>query len=164
MPQLTQLGLVYESQWFWLLLVLAVIFFVVGRGIVPKVEDTIDSRDAQISADLAAAERLREEADATEEGWRSRINAAHAEAHDLAHAAKDRSLRDSEKRVAEADKKLAAKADEAARALDEARQSALAEIEAMASEAAREIVSKLTGEDVDAKAARAAVAGAMSRA
>lgn len=164
MPQLTQLGLVYLSQWFWLLLVLAVIFFVVGRGMVPKVEATVDLRDAQIAADLAEAERLREEADATEEGWRAKINAAHAEAHELAHAAKDRSLRDTEKKVAAADKRLAAKADEAAAALDEARRSALAEIEAMAAEAAREIVAKLTGADVNESAARAAVAGALSRA
>ena len=164
MPQLTQLGLVYQSQWFWLLLVLAVIYFFVGRGIVPKVEATVDLRDAQIAADLAEAERLREEADATEEGWRAKINAAHAEAHELAHAAKDRSLRDTEKKVAAADKKLAGEADKAAAALDEARKGALGEIEAMAAEAAREIVAKLTGADVDAKTARTAVAGALSRA
>ena len=164
MPQLSQLGMVYQSQWFWLLLVLAVIYFFVGRGIVPKVEATVDLRDAQIAADLAEAERLREEADATEEGWRAKINAAHAEAHELAHAAKDRSLRDTEKKVAAADKKLAGEADKAAAALDEARKDALGEIEAMAAEAAREIVAKLTGADVDAKTARTAVAGALSRA
>ncbi|MGZ5825629.1 MAG: F0F1 ATP synthase subunit B family protein, partial [Croceibacterium sp.] len=90
MPQLSQLGLVYQSQWFWLLLVLALIYFFVGRGIVPKVEATVDQRDAQIAADLAAAERLRAEADATEEAWRARINDAHAEAQALAHDAKDR--------------------------------------------------------------------------
>jgi F-type H+-transporting ATPase subunit b len=164
MPQLTQLGLVYLSQWFWLLLVLAAIFFLVGRGMVPKIEATVDRRDAQIAADLAEAERLREEADVTEEGWRAKINAAHAEAHDLAHAAKDRSLRDTEAKVAAADKKLAAEAEKAAQLLDEARRGALAEIENLAADAAREIVAKLTGAEVDETAARAAVAGALSRA
>ena len=81
MPQLTQLGLVYLSQWFWLLLVLAAIYFFVGRGIVPKVEATVDQRDAQIAADLAEAERLRAEADTTEEAWRAKINGAHAVAY-----------------------------------------------------------------------------------
>jgi len=164
MPQLSQLGLVYQSQWFWLLLVLAVIYFFVGRGIVPKVEATVDLRDAQITADLAEAERLRAEADATEEAWRTRINDAHAEAQALAHDAKDRSLRETEKRVGAADQKLSAKADEAARALDEARRSALAEIESLAAEAARDIVAKLTGAKVNEEAARSAVAGALSRA
>jgi F-type H+-transporting ATPase subunit b len=155
--------LVYLSQWFWLLLVLAAIFFLVGRGMVPKIEATVDRRDAQIAADLAEAERLREEADAIEEGWRAKINAAHAEAHDLAHAAKDRSLRDTETKVAAADKKLAAEAEKAAQSLDEARRGALAEIENLAADAAREIVAKLTGAKVDETAARAAVAGALSR-
>jgi F-type H+-transporting ATPase subunit b len=164
MPQLSQLALVYQSQWFWLLLVLAAIYFFVGRGIVPKVEATVDLRDAQIAADLAEAERMRAEADATEEAWRARINDAHAEAHALAHDAKDRSLRETEKRVRAADKKLAAKADEAAAALDAARQGALAEIESLAAEAAREIVAKLTGAKVEDKAARKAVAGALGRA
>jgi F-type H+-transporting ATPase subunit b len=164
MPQLSQLALVYQSQWFWLLLVLAVIYFFVGRGIVPKVSSTIDQRDAQIASDLAEAERLRAEADATEQAWRAMINEAHADAQSLAHDAKDRSLRDTEKQVSAADKKLAAKADAAARALDEARRSALAEIESLAAEAAREMVAKLTGAEVDAKAARKAVAGALSHA
>jgi F-type H+-transporting ATPase subunit b len=164
MPQLTQLGLVFLSQWFWLLLVLGAIYFFVGRGIVPKVEATVDERDARISADLAEAERLRAEADATEEAWRARINAAHSEAQALAHDAKDRSLRDTEQRVGAADKKLAAKANDAAKALDEARRSAVAEVESLAAEAAREIVAKLTGAKVDEKAVRAAVAGALSRA
>ena len=37
MPQLAQLALVYQSQWFWLALTLGVIFFFVGRGIVQTV-------------------------------------------------------------------------------------------------------------------------------
>jgi F-type H+-transporting ATPase subunit b len=164
MPQLSQLGLVIQSQWFWLLLVLGAIYFFVGHGIVPKVEKTVDARDAQIAADLAEAERLRAEADATEEAWRAKINDAHAEAQALAHEAKDRSLRDTEKRVSAADKRLAAKAEDAAKALDEARASALGQIEALAADAAREIVAKLAGADVDESAARAAVAGALTRA
>jgi F-type H+-transporting ATPase subunit b len=164
MPQLSQLGLVYQSQWFWLLLVLAVIYFFVGRGIVPKVESTVDQRDAQIAADLAEAERLRAEADAAEEGWRTRMNTAHAEAQGVTAQAKAKAAEDASKRVAAADKRLATKADEAAQALDEARRSALAEIEAMAADATREIVAKLTGAEVNEKAARAAVAGALSRA
>jgi F-type H+-transporting ATPase subunit b len=76
MPQLAQLALVYQSQWFWLLLVLGAIYFFVGRGIVPKVEATVEDRDARIAADLAEAERLRDEADRIEQAWRTRINEA----------------------------------------------------------------------------------------
>jgi F-type H+-transporting ATPase subunit b len=164
MPQISQLALVYQSQWFWLLLTLGVIFFVVGRGILPKVESTVDARDAQIAADLAEAERLRGEADATEEAWRAKINAVHAEAAEQAAKAKAKAQGDAEKRVAKASAELAKKTAEAEAALDAARGSALAEIEGVAAEAARDIVAKLTGASVTDAAARKAVAGALSRA
>lgn len=164
MPQLSQLALVYQSQWFWLLLVLGAIYFFIGRGIVPKVEETVDQRDARIAADLAEAERLRAEADQTEEAWRAKMNAAHGEAQAKAAAAREAASADAAKRVAEADRQLAATAQAAEAELTAARTSALAEIEGVAAEAAREIVAKLTGEQVDEAAARQAVAGALSRA
>lgn len=164
MPQLAQLGLVLQSQLFWLLLVLAAIYVFVGRGIVPKVEETVDQRDAKIAVDLAEAQRLRDEADATEAAWRAKMNAAQDEANAKAAAAKDASSADAAKRVAAADARLDKKAAEAAAALDAARTGALAEIETVATEAVREIVAKLTGAQVGDAAARAAVAGALNRA
>ncbi len=164
MPQLEQLLLVYQSQWFWLLLALGVIYFFVGRGIVPKVEATVDDRDAKIAADLAEAERLRDEADATEDRWRAKLNDAYAEAQAVIAEAKAEGAAKSEKRIAAADKRLTKKVDEATAALDEARRSALAEIEDVAAEAAGDIVAKLTGARVSETAVRDAVAGALNRA
>ena len=161
MPQIAQLALVYQSQWFWLLLTLAAIYFLVGRGIVPKVEATVDARDAQIAADLAAAEAARDAADKTEEAWRRKINDAHADAVKATAEAKAAADRDAEKRVKKADAELAKKAEVAAASLAEARKSALAEIETVAVEAARDIVAKLTGASVSTAEAQTAVAGAM---
>jgi F-type H+-transporting ATPase subunit b len=164
MPQLAQLALVYQSQWFWLLVVLGVIYFVVGRGIVPKVESTVIDRDARIAADLAEAERLQAEAAQIEETWRTRINEGHGEAQALIAKAKAKADADAHKRVAKADAELDAKAETAAAELDRARQSALAEVEAMAVEAAREIVARLSGGNVTEAKARKAVAEALSHA
>ena len=162
MPQLAQLALVYQSQWFWLLLVLGAIYFFVGRGIVPKVEATVEDRDARIAADLAEAERLRDEADRIEEAWRTRINEGHLEAQAQIAAAKAKADADAAKRVAKADAELEAKASAAAAELDTARRSALAEIEALAIEMAPEIVAKLAGGKVTPAKARKAVAEALA--
>ena len=164
MPQLAQLAMVYQSQWFWLVLVLAAIYFFVGRGIVPKVEATVLDRDAKIAADLAEAERLQGEAAQVEEAWRTRINEGHAEAQTLIAKAKAKADADAHKRVAKADADLAAKADAAAVDLDRARHSAQAEIEALAVEATREIVARLSGGKVPETKARKAVAEALSHA
>jgi len=164
MPQLSQLALVYQSQWFWLLLVLATIYFVVGRWIASRVVSTVDARDKQIASDLAAAERLQAEAARSEEAWRVQMNAAHAEGQAHAAEAKAKASRDAEKRVAKADAEIAVKTEAAAKALADARKNALAEFERIAAEAASEIVAKLTGAKVTDKAASAAVTGALNRA
>ena len=164
MPQLAQLAIVYQSQWFWLLLVLGAIYFFVGRGIVPKVEATVGDRDAKIAADLAEAERLRADAERVEEEWRTRMNEGHSEAQAQIAKAKAKADADAQKRVTKADVELAAKAETAAAELDQARQSALAEMEALAVDVTREIVAKLSGGTVPETKARKAVAEALSHA
>ena len=48
MPQLNQLSDVLFSQLFWLAIGLGFIFFVVARGMVPKIQATVDAREAKI--------------------------------------------------------------------------------------------------------------------
>jgi F-type H+-transporting ATPase subunit b len=163
MPQLSQLALVYQSQWFWLAITLAAIYFFVGRGIVPKVEATVDARDAQIARDLAEAERARADAEKTEEAWRARVNAAHAEAQAALAESKAVAGREGEQRVRAADATISARVEAAIAALAQAREDAWTEIEAAVAEATRDIVAKLAGMHVNEHAVRAAVAEALNR-
>ena len=157
MPQLTQLALVYQSQWFWLLITLGVIFFVVGRGIVPKVEATVDQRDAQIAADLAAAEAARQAADATEERLRADLAKVHADAQAAANEARAKAGEEAAARLAAADAELQGKTAEANAKLASARDAALAAIEQVAADAARDIVGKVSGATVTTAEAGKAV-------
>jgi F-type H+-transporting ATPase subunit b len=134
------------------------IFVLVGLGMVPKVQATIDARDEKIAADLKAAEQAREAADMLEESYRAGIDKGRSEASKLTTAAKADAARATEKSVAKADKAIAAKTDKAAASIAEARASALAEIEVVAGEAARAMVERVTGLNIDEKAAREAAA------
>jgi F-type H+-transporting ATPase subunit b len=80
MPQLNQLALVAYSQLFWLLLVLAVIYFGIGKLMLPKIQSTVEARDKRIADDLAAAQAARVAADETEAAYRARIDESRAEA------------------------------------------------------------------------------------
>jgi F-type H+-transporting ATPase subunit b len=162
MPQLTQLALVYQSQWFWLLITLGVIFFVVGRGIVPKVEATVDQRDARIKGDLDAAEKARAEADATEERWKADMAKVHADAQAAAAEARDAAGREAAARLADADAELAKRQADATAQLDTARAEALAAIEGVAADAARDIVARISGASVSAAEAGKAVKTVMA--
>ena len=106
----------------------------------------------------------RREAAQAEEAWREQINEAHAEGRPRPPRPRPRPTREAEKRVAKADAEIAAKTEAAAEALVDGAPARAGRIEALAAEAAREIVAKLTGAKVTDKAAQAAVTGALSRA
>lgn len=162
MPQIQQLALVYQSQWFWLLITLGVIFFVVGRGIVPKVEATVDDRDAKIAADLSAAEQARQAADATEERWQAEMAKVHSDAQAAASEARDNAAEEAVARLAEADAELSGRTAKANAKLAEARDASLAAIADVAADAARDIVAKVSGATVSAAEAAKAVKMAMA--
>lgn len=162
MPQIAQLAETYSSQFFWLVVFFGITFFLIGRGMVPKVMDTVALRDQQIASDLAAAQAARDAADAQEENWRKRENENHARAQAVIAKAKAEAAANTEKKVAAAQKRLDKKLAEAEARIAEARGSAMAEVETVAADAAQDIVARLAGASVDAAAAKAAVKEAMA--
>ncbi|PZU18363.1 MAG: ATPase [Citromicrobium sp.] len=161
MPQIAQLAETYSSQIFWLLLIFGALFFIVGRGMVPKVVDTVSQRDTQIASDLAAAQAAREQADREEEAWRLRENANRANAQALVAEAKAEAGRRNETRLSEAQTRFDAQLADADARIGASRDQALSEIETVAAEAAQDIVHRLAGVQVPAAQAQAAVKEAM---
>jgi len=162
MPQINQLGDVLYSQLFWLLVTLAVIYFGIGKAMLPKIMSTMAARDDRIADDLAAAEAARKAADDTEEAYRARMNESRADALKVTAAAKAESARATEARVAEADASIRGKVDEAEARLRAATDAALADIEGVAAEAAQDMVKKLAGVAVGKSEATRAVQAAIA--
>ena len=157
MPQINQLADVAFSQLFWLLLVLALIYFGIGRAMLPKIESTVAARDKRIADDLAAAEASRAAADETEAAYRARIDESRAEALKLSAAAKAASAKATETRVQAANAETAGKVAAAEERIRGAAEQALAEIDRVAAGAARQMVERLAGVAVSDKEAAAAV-------
>ena len=157
MPQIAQLPDIFWSQLFWLLLIFGTIFFVIGRGMVPKIQGVVEQRDRKISDDLEKAQAARVEAEQTEAEYRRRIEASRGEAMKLALAAKQAGALEVEERTravdAEVGKKLAKAEEKIRKAVDKA----TAEIDTVAVEVARDLVAKLTGKTVSIDDARQAV-------
>jgi F-type H+-transporting ATPase subunit b len=157
MPQLSQLSQVYLSQFLWLAIALAFIFFVIARGMVPKIQSTVDAREKRIAGDLEAAQRARTAADETEAAWRERMDRARSEAAQIAQEAKAKSGRDTEAKVKAAADKLNGKVDAAQASIREALAAARSEVEAVAAEATQEMVRRVAGLSIDKKQAAEAV-------
>jgi len=157
MPQLYQLPDVLLSQLFWLAIGLGFIFFVIARGMVPRIQATMDAREQKIASDLESAQQARVAADETEAAWRARMDTARAEAARIANEAKQASAKDTEAKVRKAADKIDLKVEAAQAKIREAVNSARAEIEAVAAEATQDMVARLTGIKVDPKDAAQAV-------
>jgi len=157
MPQLSQLSEVYLSQFLWLAIALAFIFFVIARGMVPKIQATVEAREQRIAGDLEAAQTARAAADQTEAAWRERMDLARAEAARLSQEAKAESARETEAKVKAATDKLSVKIESAEGKIREALVAARAEIESVAAEATQQMVQRLAGISVDKQDAAAAV-------
>jgi F-type H+-transporting ATPase subunit b len=157
MPQLSQLPDVFLSQLLWLAIGLGFIFFVIARGMVPKIQATVEAREQHIAGDLEAAQAARGAADETEAAWRARMDAARAEAARLANDAKQDSARKTEAKVKAAADEIGLKVEAAEGRIRDALAAARTEIEALAAVAAQDMVVRLTGVKVDAKQAAEAV-------
>jgi F-type H+-transporting ATPase subunit b len=162
MPQIAQLAETYSSQIFWLLVFFGITFFLIGRGMVPKVMGTVELRDKQIADDLAAAQAARDAADDQEETWRERENANRAKAQTLIAEAKAKAAASSEAKLAKAQERLDAKLASAESEIEAARSSAMAEVEDVAAEATQDIVARLAGAKVDKRTAKSAVKKALA--
>ena len=162
MPQIEQLSDILFSQLFWLLLVFGIIYFVIGRGMVPKIQSVVQAREDRIAADLAAAQKAREEAEGLEEGYRQRMDASRSEAMTLTQASKQQGAKQAEARLKLVDEQVGAKVTEAQERIRGSVQKAMAEIETVAAEAAQELVGKLTGASVSTAEAKQAVKAALN--
>lgn len=162
MPQINQLADAAYSQFFWLLLVLALLYFGIGRMMLPKIQSTVASRDKRIAGDLAAAQAARTAAEETEAAYRARIDESRSEALKVAQAAKASSAKATEERMRTANEEIGTRVGAAEERIRIAADSAMAEIENVAAEAAREMVERLAGVSVGGDEAARAVRTAMA--
>ena len=157
MPQISQIGEIYSSQLFWLVITFGLTFFIVGLGMLPKIQSTVDARQSRIAADLAKAEEARETADKLEEEYRHALDQARGESMRLVSEAKADAGRRTEQRLAETNEGIDARVEEAQKRIAEARQAALVELEEVAADATRQMIERVSNVQVEPEAARAAV-------
>ena len=107
---------------------------------------------------MEKARAARAGADETEAQWRARMDAARLEASRIAQQAKQESARETEARVREALGEIDARVERARLRIRNAVEDARVQMEAVAAEAAEQMVEQLTGLKVDRRDAAKAVA------
>ncbi|WP_010217624.1 F0F1 ATP synthase subunit B family protein [Sphingomonas sp. PAMC 26621] len=149
MPQLDQISAIYASQLFWLAIVFALIYFGIGKAMVPKIEATIDDRNGRIEGDLAAAEGARAQAHAVEAAYQTGLESARSRAATALGEAKARATANTEARLKASDAALHDQLVAATAQVEASKTQAVAEIETATTDAVEAIVAKLSGVAVD---------------
>ncbi|MHC9417036.1 F0F1 ATP synthase subunit B family protein [Sphingomonas citri] len=157
MPQISQIAATYASQIFWLLITFGLLYFGIGKLMVPRVQGVMDLRESKIAQDLASAESARVAADTTEAAWNADMDAARAAAQAEVAAAKARAAAATEAQLRHADADLAERVAHHDVAVANAKAAAMVNVQTIATEAAQELVQRLAGVAVPTEAANEAV-------
>ena len=147
----------FPSQLFWLAITFAFLFVVLWKIAGPRINGVITSRRGAINADIAAADKARQDAEAASSAYQTALAGARARAQGLAEETRQTLNAEIAKAKAAAEAE-AAKAMAAADArINATRIEAKGHVTKAAEEAAIAIVARLTGETVSAADAALAV-------
>lgn len=145
----------WASQIFWLVIVFGILYFILAKFILPKLADGIVERKDRISDDLDSASRMQAKAEEAEKAYNQKLADARAKAHNVAETTRQSVNDELSKEASAADEDMSKHAVAAEERINALRQKALANVEAVASETAAEILEHLTGKKATAAQLRA---------
>jgi F-type H+-transporting ATPase subunit b len=153
----------FASQLVWLAIAFATLYVLVAKVALPRVAGIFAARRTTIAADLAQAQRRREESDAALAAYEKALADAHGRGRAIASETHARLAAEAEERRKALEAELNAKLAEAEKAIAAAKQAAMANVRGIAAEAAAAIVERLIGSAPAEPAIAAAVDDALKR-
>lgn len=142
-----------HSTLFWTGLAFVLMLVVVWRYVTPVALGTLDGRIARIREDLDRAALLRNEAQQALAKYENQLRAARQEAHDMIARAKGEAEKIAASRIADLERELARRSEEARISIEQAKASALRDVREEIVSLAMVAAEKIIGTQVDAKAA-----------
>ncbi|WP_395664313.1 F0F1 ATP synthase subunit B' [Methylocella sp.] len=147
----------YPSTLFWLLVTFGLLYLVMSKFALPRVETILRERDEKISGDLKEAHLAREKAAAADAEHERKIAEARGKAQALAQQTQARIAAESDGKRHALEADLAGKLDAAEKRILETKAGAMQNVESIAVDAAAAIVEHLTGRPADTGAIAAAL-------
>lgn len=135
----------FGNQIFWLLVTLAVLYWVLSRIALPRIGGVLSDRQGAITGDLMTAEEFKQKAKDAEAAYDKALVDARAEAHKIVAANKAEIQKELDKAIAHADAEIAARAAESEKRIGEIRQSAAEDARNVAREVTAELVRTFGG-------------------
>ena len=150
----------FPNQIFWLVVALVAVYFILSRTALPRIAGVLSERQGAITADLAAAEDLRQEAEDAEKAYDKALADARSEAQTIAAKTRADIQKDLDAAIADADAEITERTREGEAQIAAIRAEAEGSVAEVARETAAAILDAL-GVDADRAAVDAAVADRM---
>ena len=150
----------FPNQIFWLLVALVAVYMILSRFALPRVAGVLSERQGAITADLAAAEDLKQEAEDAEKAYDKALADARSEAQEIAAKTRADIQKDLDAAIADADEEITERTREGEAQIAAIRAEAEESVAAVARDTAEAILEAL-GVEADRAAVEAAVAERM---
>lgn len=137
----------FVPQLIWLGLSFALLYVLLKRLVLPRVGQVIGERQERIDRDLAEARRIKVETETAIADYEKALADARAKAQKIAQESRDTLAAEIAKERAGVEAKIAAKTAEAEKSIAAAKSAAMAQVEDVAKETAKALVSELIGQE-----------------
>jgi F-type H+-transporting ATPase subunit b len=151
----------FPSQLLWLAITFGTLYYLMAKVALPRIAGILENRRDRIASDLDTAGRLKEESDEAIAGYERALGEARQKAFTIAESARQEARDAADKQRAGIEEELNTKLAAAETRIGEIKSQALREVSSIATEAAGEIVAKLSDTGAPPADVVAAVAAAM---
>jgi len=153
----------FASQLFWLALTFIFLYVMMSKVALPRIGAIIDSRQQRIDDDVAEAQKLKAESEAAVASYEKALAEAHSRGQAIAGEMRDKQAAAAETRRKALEAELHTKLAAAEKTIAATKTAAMANVGAIAEDAATAIVERLIGSAPAKPAVSAAVADALKR-
>jgi F-type H+-transporting ATPase subunit b len=151
----------FASQLIWLAIAFILLYVLMAKWALPQVGRVIENRQKRIAGDIAEAGRLKEQSDAAVVAYEKALADARGRAQTIANETREKQAAAADAARKKIEDQLNIKLAEAEKAIAATKQAAMANVRAIAEDAAAAIVERLIGSAPSKKAVAAAVAGVL---
>lgn len=153
----------WTSQIFWLVISFAVLYFVLARFILPKIEDGLTTRGDRIADDIDEAHRMNQEAKQAELDYQQAVSDAKAKAHNISETTRKSVDSEIEAEMVEAEAEFARMQTEADARIAATKAAAMANVDSVAQETVAAVLDKVAGLKVTDAAVKSAVSSVSAK-
>ena len=139
----------WVSQIFWLTITFGILYVVLSKLILPKISANLESRKAQISDNIEAADKQREESEIKLNEYQEIVAKSKIEAKNIFNQAREKALKSINAKRDVLDKQIDEEIEKAENEINQLRKDAPSKIIKIAIETASELSQKLIGAEVN---------------